>query len=177
MNRDERPGKISPGGIVGFIEDKCFSAGLAIAFLMTIFISLDAASRYLLDRPISGGFEITEEYLMPALFFLAVSAVYKMGGHVRVTMFIRYIPSFLMRPLQVIMDLLGIAFSVLVAYGAAVTTAKAVQFQEYSISILAYPLAPAYAMALIGFGLLSIRLIISLFTGVKGPHDGQNSAH
>lgn len=161
------------GGVIGFVEDKCLAASYIIALAMTFFITLDAASRYIFRKPIPGGFEITEEYLMPALFFLAVSAIYVRGGHVRVTMLLKYIPLPVRRFLRFLNTLLSLGFSALVAYGGYIVTGKALHSGEYSNSILAYPMAPAYAFILLGFGLLSIRLLFTVFTLADDRDEGE----
>lgn len=149
--------------VIDFVENKLLVLSIIITFVMTIFITIDAITRYLFDAPIPGAFELTEEYFMPVLVALALSAIYTRGGHVRVTMFLRYIPKSLKRPIAVIMDLLALVFAFIVTYGGMLTTINAIKSNEYSISILAYPLAPAYGLVALGFGILTIRLIISLF--------------
>ena len=47
--------------------------------------SADALSRYLLNRPIIGAYEITEKYLMVAAIFLGLSYAYRGGVFIRVT--------------------------------------------------------------------------------------------
>ena len=47
--------------------------------------SADALSRYLLNRPITGAYEITEKYLMVAAIFLGLSYAYRGGLFIRVT--------------------------------------------------------------------------------------------
>ena len=48
-------------------------AGVLAAFAMMCLTSADALSRYLLNRPIIGAYEITEKYLMVATIFLGLS--------------------------------------------------------------------------------------------------------
>lgn len=134
---------------------------------MTLFITMDAVTRYIIGIPIPGAFELTEEYFMPALVFLALSAVYRKGGHVRVSLLLKHIPRPFKRPISYIMDLLSLLFSLIVAYGASITTFAAIQGHEKSMSVLAYPLAPAFAVAMIGFGFLTIRLLISFFYPIE----------
>lgn len=149
--------------VMDFVETKLLALSMIIAFFMTIFITVDAISRYLFNAPIPGAFELTEEYFMPTLVALALSAIYTRGGHVRVTLFLKYIPESLKRPIAIILDLFALVFAFLVTYGGMLTTVNAIKNNEYSISILAYPLAPAYGLVALGFGLLTVRLIISLF--------------
>jgi TRAP-type transport system small permease protein len=145
--------------ILSYIEDKFFGCSVILLVVMTIFITCDAAARYILGNPIPGGYEISEEYMLPALTFFALSAVFVMGGHVRVTMLVDLLPKKLMRPINFIQDVLCLAFSLVVTYGALLTTVKAFVNEEYSNSILAYPMAPAYGIVLLGMALLTLRQI------------------
>lgn len=58
--------------------------------------SADALSRYLLNRPIIGAYEITEKYLMVAAIFLGLSYAYRGGVFIRVTFLVDRLP----RPLK-----------------------------------------------------------------------------
>lgn len=145
--------------ILSFIEDKFLWCSLLLLVIMTLFITGDAAARYIFGNPVPGGYEISEEYLLPALTFFALSAVYVMGGHVRVTMLVDILPKSIMKPINFIQDILCLAFSLLVTYGAFLTTVKAFANGEYSNSILAYPMGPAYGIVFLGFCLLTLRQI------------------
>ena len=60
-------------------------AGILATFAMMCLTSADALSRYLLNRPIMGAYEITEKYLMVAAIFLGLSYAYRGGVFIRVT--------------------------------------------------------------------------------------------
>ena len=145
--------------ILSYVEDKFLWGSIIILVVMTLFISADAAARYIFDAPFPGGFEITEEYLLPSMTFLALSAVFAMGGHVRVMMLADLLPKKLMQPINLIQDVLCLAFSLVLTYGAFLNTAKGFATDEYSMSILAYPLAPAYGIVFLGLALLTLRQI------------------
>src|SRR5438552_228872 len=55
--------------------------------------SADALSRYLLNRPITGAYELTEKYLMVAAIFLGLSYAYRGGVFIRVTFLVDRLPS------------------------------------------------------------------------------------
>lgn len=145
--------------IIALIERICTTLSVASVIVMAVFITIDVTSRKLLDKPITGCFEITEDYLMVALVFLSLSYVYRQGGHVRVTLFLNYLPSSLMRPLNVLLGIMGLGFFGLVAVLGWKTTMRAIEFKEFSSSVLAYPLAPAYFMVALGSALLCVRII------------------
>jgi len=54
--------------------------------------TLDGLGRYLFNRPIAPAYEITEQYLIVAVVFLAMGFVYKEGGHVDVTLLYDKLP-------------------------------------------------------------------------------------
>jgi TRAP-type transport system small permease protein len=147
------------GSAISHIEKFCFSLSLFSTVAMMLLISIDAVVRYFLNHPITGTYEITEEYLMVALVFLALSNTYTHGGHVRVTLFLRFIPSSVKLPVNILFALLGTAFFALLTYGGWNIFIRAVHEREFSDGLLQYPLAPAYFLIPLGSGLLCIRLI------------------
>src|SRR2546423_1547435 len=67
-------------------------AGVLAAFAMMCLTSADALSRYLLNRPIVGAYELTEKYLMVAAIFLGLSYAYRGGVFIRVTFLVDRLP-------------------------------------------------------------------------------------
>ncbi len=55
------------------------------AALMMLLTSADAFSRYALNSPLLGAYEITEKYLMVASIFLGLAYAYRGGAFIRVT--------------------------------------------------------------------------------------------
>src|SRR5262249_33795532 len=85
---------------IGKVLWRCELALVYASVVATIGImgltSADALSRYLLNRPITGAYEITEKYLMVAAIFLGLSYAYRGGVFIRVTFLVDRLP----RPLQ-----------------------------------------------------------------------------
>ena len=67
----------------------CETAMLYISSLSTFVLMLlttaDAGGRYLFNRPITGAYEITTNYLMIAAVFMALTFGYREGAYIRVT--------------------------------------------------------------------------------------------
>ncbi len=140
----------------------------ASLLLMMVWITSDASGRYLFDHPIRGTYEFSEEYLMVILIFLALSFTYVQGGHVRITVFLRFFPKAIQRWLSVINDLLGLIFFILLTVASWGVAMRALQMHVVSNNILQYPLAPSFFMVPIGSGLLALRIFQSLMvdTGI-----------
>lgn len=133
------------------------------AFSMMALVTVDVIARRFLMRPIVGAVEITQDYLMIGLIFCALSYVYTSGGHVRVTLFAKYIPKSLKRPIDVILTLISLTFFVIMAWKGLETTVSTFQMKEVSNSLIAYPMYPAYFMVFLGALLISIRIIQDIF--------------
>ena len=68
-------------------------ASMLATVAMMCLTSADALSRYLLNRPIMGAYEITEKYLMVATIFLGLSYAYRGGVFIRVTFLVDRLPA------------------------------------------------------------------------------------
>src|SRR3989304_4624748 len=67
-------------------------AAVFATFIMMLLTTADAAGRYLLNRPITGAYEITTNYLMVSAIFLAMTFAYRGGAHIRVTFLVGRLP-------------------------------------------------------------------------------------
>src|SRR5690606_25262843 len=71
-----------------------FVAGVSL-ILMMVLTTFDLLSRKFLDCSVPGLYEFSEDYLVVSLVVLALSYVYAIGGHMRVTLFVGLIASWL----------------------------------------------------------------------------------
>lgn len=132
-------------------------------FAMMLLISVDVLSRYLLGNPIMGAVEFTEEYLMVAAVFLALSWTSEQGGHVRVELVVRRLPAhWQARVYAIVNALAGIVFAVITALAAS-TAVDAWHDGVTSSSSLAYPMAPIYVLIAVGTLSLTLRLLLAAF--------------
>ena len=135
---------------------------------MMVWITFDASGRYFFNHPIKGTYEFSEEYLMVIIIFLALSFTYALGGHVRITVFLPYIPKAIQRWLSVVNDLLGLIFFILLTVASWGVAMRALEMNVLSNNILQYPLAPSFFVVPIGSGTLALRIFQSLMvdTGI-----------
>lgn len=147
------------GKFFSSLEKVCLAGSVFTVILMMLLVTVDVLGRKFFHQPVPGSVEITEDYLMIALVYLAMSYVYTQGGHVRVTMFRRFIPDLLKLPVDILLNLLSLIFFVILAVRGWTTTLRAVEFHEFSSCILAYPLAPAYFIMTLGAALLCVRIL------------------
>src|SRR4030043_204481 len=90
-------------------EKALTSVAVFATFIMMLLTTADAAGRYLLNRPITGAYEITTNYLMVSAIFLAMTFAYRGGANIRVTFLVDRLP----RMVKLIINHLGQIVSLL----------------------------------------------------------------
>lgn len=145
--------------VLNFIERLCFGVSKVALLGIMVFTSADVLSRKIFNYSIPSLFEFTEEYLMVALVYLSISFVYVLGGHIRVTLFLKYIPEAIKPLLDKLLMLCSVILFGYIAIIGWERAFRAFHFSETSNGLIAYPLGPSFLMIPIGAGLLSIRIL------------------
>jgi TRAP-type C4-dicarboxylate transport system permease small subunit len=70
--------------LLNSIEKVCTFVATMACFVLMLLTTIDTLGRYILNMPITGAFEISTNYLLVALAFLAMGYSYCEGAHVRV---------------------------------------------------------------------------------------------
>ena len=140
---------------------------IASTFIMMCLTTADAFARYILNWPIMGAYEITENYLMTMTIFLGLSYAYREGFLIRVTFLTDRLSGGIK---QIICHLVQI---IAILYGAilVVTTMKRT-FQTLAsggmLGNIAIPLWPAYLMVPVGLFFMTLLMVLDLPQVRKG---------
>ena len=145
-----------------FLERICLAVCTVSLLAIMSLTTVDILARKIINHSIPSLYEFTMDYLMVSLVFLALSHVYVKGGHVRVTLFLRLVPKAIRPVLDRLLDLCALVLFVIIAIQGWNNAFRAFQLNEFSSSVLPYPVAPAYFLVAIGAGMLAIRIIQSL---------------
>lgn len=141
-----------------------------IIFVMMVLIVSDAIGRAF-NYPMPGAWEITGEYLMVAIVFLGLGFTQRAGRHIKVELFNRWIPQLNASLTKIILNAVAIGYFGLMAYYGWSNTAYAIQIKKCSISELAYPLAPAYFLVVIGCAFMCIWLAVEILQQLASRKD------
>jgi TRAP-type C4-dicarboxylate transport system permease small subunit len=145
--------------------DGCERVLTLVAALATLAMMLlttaDAAGRYLLNRPILAAYELTTNYLMVAVVFLAMPYAYRQGANIRVT----FLVNRLGRTTRLVVDHAVQVLSIL--YGAALVYATAQQARHVlgtrtTFATLDLPLWPAHVLVCLGLLVTGLLLLLDL---------------
>lgn len=132
-------------------------------FSMMLLIFINAVSRFLFNKPITGVIEFTGEYLMVMVVYLAMSFTQKNGGHVKVELLQKFLSVRIKALLDILVKILSASIFAILTYTSYLLFIRHLQQDIRSVSSLAYPLTPAVFMICLGSFIMSIRLLISIF--------------
>jgi len=172
MGRTTQPARIrfrSLAIALGLLDRVLAAVAGTVLLVLAVLTTADALGRYLLNMPIPGAGEITEDYLMVALIFLPLSHTFMQGGHVHVTLFERYIPKRARGFIERANLLLAFLLFALITAAGWRRFVEAYRIDEISTSSVGYPMWPCYALVPIGCGLLCLRLLLTIVGGSRDP--------
>jgi len=139
-----------------------FTAVAALcAALMMLLTSADAFSRYALNSPLLGAYEITEKYLMVAAIFLGLAYAYRGGAFIRVT----FLVDRLSGRARLIADYFGylatLGVALVIMYATAQQSLRSLN-DATTLNTLPIPTGPAYCLVPLGFLAMTLLLVADL---------------
>lgn len=143
--------------------------GCAVLTLMMLLIAADVFCRYLLNRPIAGGFEITE-YFMAILVPLAIAFCEKFRGHISVDMVVSRFSEKAQLIIDSVTSLLTLLLYVLIAWQSTIYV-KQIFESKLASTVLLIPTYPFVLPLALGFAILSLLLagfVFRTITQLKG---------
>jgi len=137
----------------------------ALMFCMMLLTCIDVVGRYFFNKPVTGGFELTE-MLLAALIFAGLPLVTLRGDHITVDLFDPFTPDWLFRIQHALASLIGAACTGYLAW-CLWLRAVALDRAGETTSQLQFKIAwLAYAMAIL-MALTAAALVVTLF---RPPH-------
>jgi TRAP-type C4-dicarboxylate transport system permease small subunit len=142
--------------------ERALTLGAALAtFAMMLLTSADAAGRYLFNRPILVAFELTTNYLMVAVVFLAMPYAYRQGANIRVTFLVERLgrgPRLIVGHVVQVVSILYCAALVLATFQQA----RHVLGTGTTFATLDLPLWPAHVIVCAGLAVTSLLMLVDL---------------
>jgi TRAP-type C4-dicarboxylate transport system permease small subunit len=135
--------------VLDWIDRLCRWATAAAIGGMVILVISDAVGRTL-RMPVPGAVEVTEEYLMVAIVFLAMGFTHAEGRHIRIELFERWMPWIAGPFVRIGVAAISLVYFGLIAWQGLDQTRSAFAIDKRSTSELNYPMGPAYALVVVG---------------------------
>jgi TRAP-type transport system small permease protein len=141
--------------------DKVLSTISSITlFIMMLWIFADVTLRYFFNSPIQGTIELTGEYLMVILVYLAISDTQKFDEHIKVTFLEGKFSEGVKKVTKFITNLLAAALFLFVSILNFRMGLDYLEQNIKSVGVLSYPLAPALFIISVGLIMITIRLLL-----------------
>jgi TRAP-type C4-dicarboxylate transport system permease small subunit len=137
-------------------------------FILMVLTTADAGGRYLFNRPITGAYEISTNYLMILLVFTAMCYCYREGAHIRVTFLVDRLPTKVKLIVNYIVQMVTVIIGILMVVA---TYRQALQMMEThtTLSSLPFvPLGPAYFIIPAGLFFMSLAMLLDMREVRKG---------
>jgi TRAP-type C4-dicarboxylate transport system permease small subunit len=136
-------------------------------FGMMLLTTADAGGRYLLNRPILVAYELTTNYLMIAVVFLAMPYAYRQGANIRVTFLADRLGRTSRLIVNHVVQLLSIVYCGALVYATG-QQARHVLSTGTTFATLDLPLWPAHLVVCLGLLVTSVMMLVDLGEVRKG---------
>jgi TRAP-type C4-dicarboxylate transport system permease small subunit len=130
-------------------------------FAMMLLTTADAAGRYLLNRPILAAYELTTNYLMVAVVFLAMPYAYRQGANIRVTFLVNRLGRTARRVVNHAVQVVSIVYCAALVFATG-QQARHVMGTGTTFATLDLPLWPAHVVVCLGLLVTSLMLLLDL---------------
>jgi len=147
------------------VEDARAAVAAAALLALAGLVVLGVVLRYVVGQPIAWAFGFTMDYLLVAVFFLALPYTVRVGAHVRIDMLYRAMPPWAQRWCDVVGGILSVLFAAALTWGGIALTTGA--WTDGDIpppggAELSWPVWTSTIMVPIGAGVLLVRLLHTL---------------
>ncbi|MBV8889341.1 MAG: TRAP transporter small permease [Alphaproteobacteria bacterium] len=145
---------------------RCENVAMVVACIAFVAMVLTTASdvllRYAFNSPLIWAYPVVVNYLIVILYFGAVSAAQRHGNHIGIELLTSRLPPRLKSLCAAFSAAAMLALCGLIAWcGVGVFWDSWVQNEVLS-GVIAWPRWPSYLMVPLGFGLLSLRLLLQI---------------
>jgi TRAP-type C4-dicarboxylate transport system permease small subunit len=136
-------------------------AGLCFVLIVLI-TAVDVVMRYVFNAPLVWAFVLISDYLMVAVFFLAVGATQRHNQNIGVDFVTRRLPHRVRAALAAVCLLLMLGYIFLLGNAGWYAFTDAWDSNDVLAGVIAWPRWPALILVPIGCGLLALRVLIDL---------------
>ena len=149
--------------VIDAVDNALMFIGCAMLFALMLIVVADVSLRYLFNAPLQWSYEVISSYLMPGLFFMAVSHTLKANAHVAVDILHNYVGRTTRYVFEAVTTVIALPVFALCTWVSAQHTWNDWQSAATSTSGLAVPTWTISLMLPLGFGMLSLRLLLNAY--------------
>lgn len=152
------------------IENVLLFLSVGSTFVMVFLTTGDVGGRYLINRPITGTFDITGNYLIVACVFMSMCYAYREGANVRLNLLVNRVPQKAKLAINYIAQTISFLYSVSLLI-ATIPPVFRTFTTNLTLSTIEFPLWPAYMMVPLGLFFMCLRMFLD-FWEIKNGNSG-----
>lgn len=134
-------------------------AAMVVLMATTVMITLDVASRYLLNSPVPGVLELVSDFAMPLMVFLTAAHCFQTGGLIRIDLLKGRLPIWLERAMNMLAFAISAVIVFLMAFSAARRALRNHALGSMQVGHFEYPTWPIYAVVFAGLALMTLAIL------------------
>ncbi len=146
--------------LLGLCENVMIYVSALSTFILMLLTTADAGGRYLFNRPITGAYEITTNYLMVAAIFLSLSYGYRQGSYIRVTILSGRFSGKTKIVTNYIVQAFSLAYGALLVFATYKQALRTFEMHTTLSSVDFIPLGPAYVIVPVGLFFMSLAMLL-----------------
>ena len=135
---------------------------IASLLILMVLTTVDVLMRYIINKPITGAFEISGEYLMPILVFFAVAFAYGRGAMIRIELVTERVPAAVRKVFNYFSQIVSALGTLCLLAANVMQVQRVYAMHSISAGSLRYPLWPAYVILVVGLTLLFIYMCMDI---------------
>jgi TRAP-type C4-dicarboxylate transport system permease small subunit len=146
--------------IIRKITQVLLAIAAAVLSIMMLLTAVDVVMRYLVNRPISGAFELTE-YMMAIFVPFSIAYCAEQKGHVSVEFLIKRFPKWIQESVDILTSLLTMLFAVFMAWQNILYIGETYT-DKLTSAVLLIPVFPFIAPVAIGIGVYALVTMLHM---------------
>ena len=131
-------------------------------FILMLLTTADAGGRYLFNRPITGAYEVSTNYLMTAAIFMAVSFGYRQGAYLRVTLLTDHMRGKVKIVVNTFVQVVSLLYGVMLVIATYRQTLRTFEMHTTLSSLDFIPVGPAYVIVPVGLFIMSLAMLLDI---------------
>jgi TRAP-type C4-dicarboxylate transport system permease small subunit len=148
--------------VMEFCEKVMIYVSTMATFVLMLLTTADAGGRYIFNRPITGAYEVTTNYLMIGAVFLAVCYGYRQGAYIRVTFCADHFKGKVKLGVNYFVQAVSLVYGILLVVASFQQALRVLSDHTTLSSIDFIPLSPAYFIIPVGLFFMSLSMLLDL---------------
>ncbi len=137
-------------------------------FVLMLLTTADAGGRYLFNRPITGAYEVSTNYLMIAAVFMAVTFGYREGAYIRVTFLVDRLPAKVKLGVNHLVQVFSVLYGFMLVIATYKQALRTFEMHTTLSSLNFIPVGPAYVIVPVGLFFMSLAMLLDMRKVRKG---------